>query len=268
MSRSPSSSHIPNLPSSVVRERWQELLELTYATRRVTQAEIEPGVNAVVAAPGCLGAGKDKALEEDLRVAFRQVPEIARGFRLCLNKIKQYGLALEEDYDGWLGRFGSDIASGKTSVVVLVDLAFLEASLIDHLYPSDVTVDFKVPLAFFHRGGLVDGANVLEAAAIMAFEGRSLKDAAGRQARETLAHLESYAAAFWKLSRLHADFRWRIERDNFVLEVPGKNLTRSFHYWELRGSESRALEGWQRQIESLRREAPPLARSGPKSYAA
>jgi hypothetical protein len=252
----------------VVRERWQELLELTYATRRVTQAEIEPGVNAVVAAPSGPAADESGTLEMDARSAFCQVPEMARGFRLRFDKIRQYGLQLEDGYARWLGRFGPDITSGRTNVVVFVDLAFLEASLIDHLYQSDVMVDFRAPLAFFHRGGLVDGVNVLEAAALMTFEGRSLKDTAGRQARETLAHLESYAAAFWKLSRLHADFRWRIERDNFVLEVPGKNQTRSFHYWELRGSESRALEAWQWQIESLRREAPPLARSGPKSHAA
>jgi hypothetical protein len=155
----------------VVRERWQELLELTYATRRVTQAEIEPGVNAVVAAPSGPAADESGTLERDARSAFCQVPGMARGFRLRFDKIRQYGLQLEDDYARWLGRFGPDITSGRTNVVVFVDLAFLEASLIDHLYQSEVMVDFKVPLAFFHRGGLVDGVNVLEAAALMTFEG-------------------------------------------------------------------------------------------------
>jgi hypothetical protein len=268
MSQSTAASHIPALPTSAVRERWLGLLELTYATRRVTQAVIEPGVSAVVAPGGCLETARERALEEELRAAFRQVAEMARGFRLNLNKTRQYGLPLDDDCDRWLGRFAPDIASGKTSVVVFVDLAYLEAALIDHLYQTEVLVDFKVPLAYFHRAGLVDCANVLEAAAVMVFEGRSLRDAGGRLARETLAHLEAYAAAFWKLSRLFSHAGWRIEDDNFFMEVPGKDAPLALHYWDLRGDDGRMFQAWLNRIEGFVRRDEPLEGASPKSFAA
>ncbi|MGH9651182.1 MAG: hypothetical protein ACRD3I_12025, partial [Terriglobales bacterium] len=206
--------------------------------------------------------------EKNARAAFAQVPGLARGFRLRFSKVPLYGLTLEKEYAQWLGRFQADVVSGRTDIVVFVDLAYLEAALIDQLYQFDVLVDFRVPQAFFTRGGLLDSSNVLEAAASMVFEGRSLVDAAARLAGETLRHLEAYASAFWKLSRLHTDFQWRIERDHFVLEAPGKNLNLALHYWDLRGGERRAWEDWQRQIENLLRDAPPLAGNDPKSFAA
>lgn len=268
MCASSPSSRIPDLSSSIIRERWQGLLDRAYASGQVTHGEIEPGINAAIAAPSWPIPGALEVTEKNQRAPFSPVPGLARGFRLRFDKVQLYGLALEKDYAGWLGRFRADVLSGRTDVVVFVDLAYLEAALLDRLYRFDVLVDFRVPLVFFTRGGLVDSANALEAAAIMVFEGRSLLDAATRLAAETLSHLGSYAAAFWKLSRLHADLHWRIEQDNFVMEVPGKNLTLALHYGDLRSVESRAFEGWQRQIENLLGEAGPFAGSDPKSFAA
>lgn len=262
------SSHVPCLPSSVIRERWLGLLDRAYASGKVTQEVIEPGINVVIAAPSWPSDAGLEVAERNVRAAFSHVPVLARGFRLRFDKVQLYGLALEKDYAGWLGRFKSDVVSGRTDIVVFVDLPYLEAALIDRLYQSEVLVDFRVPLVFFTRGGLVDCTNILESAALMVFEGRSLMDAAARLAADTLSHLEAYAAAFWKLSRLHADLRWRIDRDSFVLEVPGKNSKLALHYWELRASEGRAFDGWQRQIDALRRDAPPLSGRGPKSFAA
>ena len=268
MCASSPSSHIPALSSSAIRERWQGLLDRAYASGQVTHGEIEPGINAAIAAPSWPIPGALEVTGRNQRAPFSPVPGLARGFRLRFDKVQLYGLALERDYAQWLGRFRSDVVSGRTDIIVFVDLAFLEAALIDRLYQSDVLVDFRVPLVFFTRRGVVDSANVLEAAALMVFEGRSLLDAAARLARDTLSHLEAYAAAFWKLSRLHADLHWRIEQNSFVTDVPGKNLKLALHYWDLRAGEGRAFEGWQKQIEALRRDAPPLSGRGPKSYAA
>ena len=268
MCPSAASSRIPCLPSSVIRERWEGLLGRAYATRDVTCAEIEPGVNAVIAAPSWPSEEGLEMTERNIRAAFSSVPGMARGFRLRFDNVQLYGLALEKDYAQWLGRFRSDVVSGRADIVVFVDLAYLEAGLIDRLYQSEVLVDFRIPLVVFTRGGLVDSANVLDAAAIMVFEGRSLLDTAARLARETLSRLEAYATAFWKLSRLYADLRWRIEQDCFVMEVPGKNLRLALHYWDLRAGEARAFEGWQKQIEACLRDASPLSGSAPKSYAA
>jgi len=268
MCASSSSSHIPALSSSVIRERWLGLLDRAYASGKVTQEVIEPGINVVIAAPSWPSDAGLEVAERNVRAAFSHVPVLARGFRLRFDKVALYGLALEKDYAGWLGRFRSDVLSGRTDIVVFVDLAYLEAALIDRLYQSEVLVDFRVPLVLFTRRGLLDCANVLESAALMVFEGRSLMDAATRLAADTLSHLEAYAAAFWKLSRLHAGLRWRIERDHFVMEVPGRNSKLALHYWDLRAGEGRAFEGWQKQIEALLRDAPPLSGRGPKSFAA
>ena len=268
MCASSSSNHIPALSSSVIRERWQGLLDRAYDSGQLTHGEIEPGISAVIAAPSWPIARPLEVNERNVPAAVSQVPGRARGFRLRFDRVQHYGLVLEKDYAQWLGRFRSDVLSGRAEIVVYVDLAYLEAALIERLYQSDVLVDFRVPLVFFLRGGLVDSTNILESAALMVFEGRSLLDAAARLARDTLSHLETYAAAFWKLSRLHADLRWRIERDSFVLEVPGKNSKLALHYGDLRAGEGRAFEGWQKQIDALRRDGPPLSGRGPKSFAA
>lgn len=233
------------------------LLDLSYATRRVTHGEIETGVHAVVAPPSCHLAAKREALEADLRIAFRQVPEMARPVRLALEKMAQYELPLEDDFRHWLGSYGEDIIAGKTNAAVFVDLAYLEASILDRLDGSGVLMEFNAPLALFRRGGLLDYANVLAQAAAMVFEGRSLTDAAGRLAQQTCDRLETYAATFWKLTRLYSDCRWKIVHDTFLMEAPGGNILLGLHYWELRDDPKAALADWRLQIESLLPEALP-----------
>ena len=41
-------SQLPNTPTATVRQRWLDLIELSYSTRRITEQEIEPGVHAVI----------------------------------------------------------------------------------------------------------------------------------------------------------------------------------------------------------------------------
>lgn len=236
------------------------LLDLSYATRRVTHAMIETGVHAIVAPASCLQGAKHEALEADLLMAFRQVPEMARPARLSLEKIALYELPLAEDFRGWMGAYGADIAAGKTNAAVFVDLAYLEASLLDQLHGSEVLMDFNVPMALFRRGNLVDHANVLAVAAAMVFEGRSFADAAARFARETLDRLETYAGAFWKLTRLYADCRWKIVNDTFLMEAPEGSVLLALHYGELRNNPQRTIEDWRLQIESLLPEAAPETR--------
>jgi hypothetical protein len=256
---------LPRTPSAQIRERWTSLLDLSYAARRVTHSVIEPGLHAVVAPPLFAKLG---LLEADLRAAFRQVPGMARPVRLSLEKIALYELALEEDFRQWMGPYGADIASGRTQAAVFVDLAYLEASLLDRLYGSDALMDFNVPLTLFRRGNLVDYANVLAAAAAMVFEGRSFTDAADRLARETLERLAIYAGAFWKLTRLYADCRWKIVKDTFLMEAPGGSVLLALHYWELRNYPPRALEDWRLQIESLLEAAPEAPQRFPETSAA
>jgi hypothetical protein len=236
------------------------LLELSYATRRVTHGVIETGQHAIVAPAICVQEAKHGLLEADLRMAFRQVPEMARPVRLSLEKVALYELPLEDDFRRWMGPYGADIAAGKTNAAVFVDLAYLEASLLDQFHGSEVLMDFNVPLASFRRGNLVEHANILAVAAAMVFEGRSFADAAARLAHQTLDRLETYAGAFWKLTRLYAACRWRIVNDTFVMEAPGGSVFLALHYWELRDNAQRALDDWRLQIESLLPEAAPETR--------
>ena len=269
MSEANSSVIVPGSPTAVVRERWLDLLQLSYATRRVTHSELEPGVHAVVVPPGYRQREKRAALEADVRAAIRCIPELAQGVRLALDKIDQYELTLENDYRQWMGRYGADIASREASVVAFVDLACLEAGLLDCLRSSRVLLDFRVPLSFFRRGAILDYANVLEAVAAMVFEGRSLAAAAARLTEEVLQRLELYAWAFRSLSGLYAQCRWQIEGDSFVMEVPEKGISLTLYYWELRGAPARTIERWRSRIETLLPEAAPFAGSSfPKSYAA
>src|SRR5271169_443709 len=46
-------SRLPDTSSELVRQRWLDLLDLSYSTRRVTGQEIEPGVYAVVVPMSC-----------------------------------------------------------------------------------------------------------------------------------------------------------------------------------------------------------------------
>jgi hypothetical protein len=255
-----SSGRLPRTTTAEIRERWMGLLDLSYATRRVTHAVLESGVHAIVAPASCVQEPKRGLLEADLRIAFRQIPEMARPVRLSLEKIALYELPLQNDFRRWMASYGADIAAGKTNAAVFVDLAYLEASLLDQFHGSGVLVDFRVPMALFRRGALVDSANVLAVTAAMVFEGRSFADAAARLAHQTLDRLETYAGAFWKLTRLYSVCRWKIVSDRFVMEVPGGSVLLALHYQELRDDPSRALEDWRLQIESLLPEAGAEAR--------
>jgi hypothetical protein len=256
---------LPRTSSAQIRERWMSLLDLSYATRRVTHSVIQAGLHAVVAPP-CFA--KPGLLEADLRAAFRQVPGMARPARLSLEKVALYELPLEEDFRQWMGPYGADIASGRTQTAVFIDLAYLEASLLDRLDGSQILMEFNVPMTLFRRGNLVDHANVLAAAAVMVFEGRSFADAADRLCRDTLERFETYAGAFWKLTRLYADCRWQIVKDTFVMEAPGGSVLLALHYWELRNNPRRALQDWRLQIESLLEAAPEAPQRFPETSAA
>jgi hypothetical protein len=255
-----SSGRLPRTATAQIRERWRGLLDLSYATRRVTHAVIETGVHAIVAPASCVQEAKRELLEADLRIAFRQIPEMARPARLSLEKIALYDLPLQDDFRHWMGPYGPDIAAGKTNAAVFVDLAYLEASLLDQFHGSEVLVDFNVPMALFRRGALVDYANVLAVAAAMVFEGRSFADTAARLARQTLNRLATYAGAFWRLTRLYTACRWKIVNDTFLMEAPGGSVLLALHFWELRDNPHRALEDWRLQIESLLPEAAPESR--------
>lgn len=259
---------IPRNSTALVRQRWLELLDLSRATCRVTQGELETGVHAIVA-PGCsLREDKRGALTSHLLTMQRGIPKMARGIRFSLGKVDRYGAKLEDDFRQWMGQHGKEIASGTANAVVFVDLAYLEAALLDRVFESGVQVDFNVPITMFRRGELIDYANVLDVAARMVFEGRSLMDAASRLARETLDWLETYASAFWKLSGLYTDARWRIQHNNFIMELPRRGISLTLHYWELHDGETSALETWQRWIESLLEEAPLEDRGHPTTFAA
>jgi hypothetical protein len=253
---------IPRTSSESVRERWLELLGLSYAARRVTQMELEEGAYAVVVPPGCQGAQNKLAVVADLRAAIGRIPEMAKGVRLNLGRIEAYGLDLADDFRRWMGNFGEDIARGKASAVVFVDLAYLEALLLDKLYGSGVSVDFQNPISFFRRGALLDYANVLEAVATMALEGRSLADAGGKLAGEILTRLETYARAFLTLSGLYGECRWKIESDKFLMKAPSKPISLALPYWELRKDTEITLLGWQRRIEELLSESVGLQGPG------
>lgn len=268
------SSHLPSASNAQVRERWLEALELSHATRRVTYQCIEPGVHAIVIPASYADDRKMILLEADVRAAMCQVPELARGVRVGLESLAEFGLSLHTDDRRWMGRYGREVAEGRVRVVAFVDLAYLEAALLDRLWTAEVLVDFNSPLTFFHRGALLDYANVLEAVAAMVFEGRSLADAATRLAREALARLQLYAHAFFRLSNLYTECAWRIKRDTFVmeLEMPGKAVSLALPYWELRGGADvadRTLQAWRGRIENLLREVAPYNLPGiPRSFAA
>jgi hypothetical protein len=260
MTEPATSSRLPRTTTAQIRERWMSLLDLSYASRRVTHSIIETGVHAIVAPVSCVQAAKPGELEADLRAAFRQIPEMARPVRLPLEKIAFYNLPLQEDFRRWMTSYGDDIATGRTNAVVFVDLAYLEASLLDQFSGSEVLVDFRVPIALFRRGALLDSADVLAVAAAMIFEGRSFADAAARLTKQTLDRLEAYAGAFWKLMRLYSVCRWKIVDDTFLMEAPGGSVLLALHYGELRDNPQRAFEDWRLQIESLLPEAASESR--------
>jgi hypothetical protein len=265
-------TRLPDTSSEKVRQRWQDLLELSYSTRRVTQQEIEPGIHALVVPPASRKDTTRGLVEVEVRVASSHIPAMARGVRLSLERIGEFALTLPSDYHGWLGVWGKDIAAGKTLVTVFVDLAYLEAALLARLWDHGVLVEFGSPLAFFRRGALTDYANVYETAATMAAEGRSLADSADRLAPEILTRLQLYANAYLQLSSLYTQAAWHIDCDNFVIKVPGTRLSLELQYWELRGdpvAAQKVLRGWRTRIEKLLQQAVANPDDElPKSFAA
>src|SRR5208283_5355316 len=124
---------------------------------------------------------------------------------------------------------------------------YLEAALLARLWDHGVLVEFGSPLAFFRRGALTDYANIYEAVVAMVAEGRSLADAADPLAAEILKRLQLYANAYLQLSSLYVQAAWHIDRDNFVINVPGSRLSLALQYWELRGDHvagQKVLHGW------------------------
>jgi hypothetical protein len=265
-------TRLPDTPSATVRQRWRELLDLSYATRRVTQQEIEPGVHAVVVPAVCRNAARQDLIEVEARAATRQVPEMARGVRLALERLSEFTLPLPANYHDWIGARGQDIMAGDTRVTAFIDLAYLEAALLARLWESGVLVEFGSPLAFFRRGALTDYANVYEAVVAMVFEGRSLADTADRLAPEILKRLQLYANAYLRLSSLYAEAAWHIDRDTFVMKVPRTHLSLALQYWELRADHAavqKVLKGWRTRIEDLlQQQASRAGYEFPRTFAA
>jgi hypothetical protein len=265
-------TRLPNTPTQLVRQRWLDLLDLSYSTRRVTQQEIEPGVHAVVVPATCRLETNQDLVDVEVRVASSHVPGMARGVRLSFERLGDFALILPGDYHGWMGAWGKDIAAGKTLVTAFVDLAYLEAALLARLWDHGVLVEFGSPLSFFRRGALTDYANVYETVVAMLANGGSLADTADQLAPEILQRLQRYANAYLQLSSLYSQSAWHIERDNFVIKVPGSRFSLALQYWELRGdhaSVQKALHIWRNRIEQLLQQAYSSPENEfPKSFAA
>ena len=119
---------------------------------------------------------------------------------------------------------------------------------------------------------MTDYANIYESAVAMLAEGRSLADAADQLAPEILSRLQLYANAYLQLSSLYTQATWQIDRDNFVIKIPGSRLSLTLQYWALRGdptSGEKVLHRWRSRIEKLLQPAisSPDAEF-PKSFAA
>jgi len=263
---------LPDTSSQTVRQRWLDLFDLSSTTRRVKQAEIEPGVYAVVVPAACRKETTQDLIDVEVRVASSRIPAMGRGVRLAVGSLGEFTMTLPADYQGWMGAWGKEIAAGDTLVTAFVDLAFLEAALLARLWDHGVIVEFSSPLAFFRRGALSEYANVYEAGVAMLVQGRSLADTADELAALILRRLQLYANAFHQLSSLHAQAAWHIDRDNFVAKIPGSGLPLTLQYWELRGdpsSEQKVLHRWRHCIESfIHRALSSAANPFPKSFAA
>ena len=264
-------TRLPDLSSQVVRQRWLDLFDLSSSMRRVTQQEIEPGVHAVVVPAACRKDTNQDLVEIEVRVASSQVPAMARGVRLALERLGEFALTPPANYHGWMGSAGKDIAAGQTQVTVFVDLAYLEAALLARLWDHGVLVDFGSPLSFFRRGALTDYVNVYESVVTMVATGASLADTADRLAVGTLRRLQLYANAYLKLSSLYSQAAWHIDRDNFVVKIPDSRLSLALQYWELQGDHSsgqKVLHTWRGRIENLLQQAASAEIEFPKSFAA
>jgi hypothetical protein len=263
---------LPDTSSQVVRQRWLDLLDWSYATRRVTGQEIEPGVHAVVVPAPCKRNMEKDLLEAEITSASGHVPELAQGVRLALGQLREFSLTRPEDYRGWMGEWGRDIASGETEITVFIELAYLEAAMLARLWDHGVIVDFGSPLAFFRRGTLTEYVNVYEAVCDMVADGRSLADTSLQLASEVLYRLQLYAGAFFQLSCLYSQATWNIERDNYIVKIPGSRPSLALQYWQLRvGSASgqKVLNDWRGRVEKwLQQAATPATNDLPKSFAA
>jgi hypothetical protein len=263
---------LPDTSSQCVRQRWLDLFELSYATRRVTQHEIEPGLHAVVVPAACRKETNKDLVEAEIRVASSQIPPMARGVRFSLEQLGNLALTLPADYRGWMGSWGKDVAAGETLVMAFVDLAYLEAALLGRLWDHGVLIEFGSPLAIFRRGALTDYLNIYEAVAAMVAEGHSLADTADEMAPGILKRLQLYANVYLQLSRIYSQAAWHIDHDNFVVRVPDSRLSLALQYWELRGdhaTEHKVLQGWHSRIEKLLTQAVSVpVNEFPKSFAA
>lgn len=265
-------TRLPDTSTQLVRQRWLDLLDLSYSSRRVTQQEIEPGVHAVAVPKACRQEATKDLVDVEVNVASSQVPAMARGVRLTLDRLGEFGLILPANYRGWMGSWGKDITAGETLVTAFVDLAYLEAALLARLWDHGVLVEFGSPLAIFRRGALTDYANIYETVMNMVAEGRSLADTADQLAPEILKRLQLYANAYHQLSSIYSHAAWHIDRDNFVTQIPGSPLSLALQYWELRGdhtSGQKVLHLWRIRIERfLQQGVPGPENEFPKSFAA
>ena len=266
-------SRLPDTSSHVVRQRWLDLLDLSYSTRRVTGQEIESGVYAVVVPMPCRKEMDNALLAAEVRMAAGHAPGMARGVRFALEQVGEFDLTLPADYRGWMGAWGKDIAAGETQVSVFIDLAYLEAALLARLWDHEVIVEFGSPLAFFRRGALTDYANVYEAVVAMVAEGSSLAETADRLAGQVLSRLQLYANVYLQLSSLYVQASWQIDHDNFVIKIPDSRLSLVLQYWQLRidnKSSQQTVNEWNHRIETFLNQAL-LSRQDngfPKSFAA
>jgi hypothetical protein len=172
-----------------------------------------------------------------------------------------------------MGAWGKDIAAGETQVSVFIDLAYLEAALLARLWDHGVIVEFGSPLAFFRRGALTDYANIYEAVVAMVAEGRSLADTADQLAPRILGRLQLYANAYLQLSSLYLQASWQIDRDNFVIKIPGSHLSLVLQYWQLRidqKSPQQTVNEWRQRIEKFLNQSILSSQNNgfPKSFAA
>jgi hypothetical protein len=197
---------------------------------------------------------------------------MARGLRLPMEQLSEFGLSLPADYRDWMGVRGHDIARGATRVAVFIDLAYLEAALLSRLWDLGVLVDFGSPLAFFKRGALIDYVNVYEAVIAMVLQGHSLAYTADSLAPPILKRLQLYANAYLQLSSLYRELAWYIDGDTFVVKSADGCASLALQYWELRGdgvSTQKVLHGWRGRIENLLQHSGPGAKPGfPQSFAA
>ncbi len=254
-------SIIPRNSGATIRERWLALIAQSRAKRAVAHAELETGVHALFTPANFSARDEPSEFAASLRRALERIPRMTRGVRFSLAKAGSYGIPLVDDFRGWMGQDGADVAAGRADAIVQVDLAYLEAALLDRLHETEVQLEFNVPITRFYRGDLIDCSNVLEAAARMAFEGRSLMEAATRVAEQALQHFGTYAEVFWQLCRLYPHARWRIQASTFVMELPLRGISLSLRYWELNRGTSATIETWRYWIESLLEGAEPSAGS-------